>query len=138
MPRDIKPWTCRNNHILGYINWNGDGIPQLRVPQLRVLREALDMSAEHPNEVDLLGPLDGRMPIRCSICDDVQVWEISVESLVALFMSLSDKTVFAFSQRLLELSRKVVDLGDPASNPSPIHTPTPNPSPKDGEGRMES
>jgi hypothetical protein len=133
MPRDIKPWTCRNNHILGYINWNGDGIPQLRV-----LRESLDMDAEHPNEVDLLGPLDGRMPIRCSICDDVQVWEISVESLVALFMSLSDKTVFAFSQRLLELSRKVVDLGDPASNPSPIHTPTPNPSPKDGEGRMES
>jgi hypothetical protein len=123
----MKPWVCRNNHILGYIRWNGDGIPQLMV-----LREALDMDAEHPNEVDLLGPLDGRMPIRCSICDDVQVWAISVESLVSLFMALSDKTVFEFSQRLLEMSKKVVDLGDPASNPTLPSPPTPLPM---GEGR---
>lgn len=94
---DMKQWCCKNNHILGFIRWNGS-----RVPQLMVLREALDMEAERPDEVDLLGPLDGRMPIRCSICDDVQVWSISVESLVSLFMQLDDKTVFEFSRKLLE------------------------------------
>lgn len=98
----MKPWKCKNDHILGFIRWNGNGLPQLMV-----LREALDMQAEHPDEVDLLGPLDGRMPIRCSICDDVQVWAISVDGLVSLFMNLDDKTVFTFSQRLLEMSRKV-------------------------------
>lgn len=100
--KKMKQWRCKNNHILGFIRWNGNGLPQLMV-----LRKPLDMEAEHPDEVDLLGPLDGRMPVRCLICDDVQIWEISVESLVALFMDLDDKTVFSFSQRLLEMSRKV-------------------------------
>ena len=101
---EMKQWRCRNNHILGFIRWNGDGLPQLMV-----LREALDMEAEHPDEVDLLGPLNGSMPVRCSICDDVQPWKISVESLVAMFMDLDDKTVFEFSQRLLEMSKGMVD-----------------------------
>ncbi len=108
--RDLKQWRCKNNHILGFIEWNGDGLAQLKV-----LRMALDMEAEHPNEVDLIGPLRGMMPVRCSICDDVQVWRISVDGLVALFSQLSDKDVFEFSQRLLELSRKVLDLDDPAN-----------------------
>ena len=60
--------------------------------------------------MDLLGPLDGRMPIRCSICDDVQVWAISVESLLALFMALDDKTVFEFSRRLLEKNVEAHDV----------------------------
>lgn len=101
MQKEMKQWRCKHNHILGFIRWNGDGLPQLMV-----LREALDMEADHPDEVDLLGPLDGRMPIRCSICDDVRVWSISVESLVALFTQLDDAVIFEFSQRLLELSRK--------------------------------
>ena len=75
------------------------------------------MDVEHPREVDLLGPLDGRMPIRCSICDDVKVWEISIETQLALFSRMSDQQVFEFSQRLLEMSRKVLDLDDPASTP---------------------
>jgi hypothetical protein len=99
--KKLKQWCCKNNHILGFIRWNGNGLPQLRV-----LRKALDMQADHPNEVDLLGPLDGRIPVRCSICDDVQVWEISVESLLALFLQLDDGKMFEFSQRLLEMSRK--------------------------------
>jgi hypothetical protein len=101
--KELKQWHCKNNHILGFIRWNGSG-----TPQLMVLRKALDMQAEHPDEVDLLGPLDGRMPIRCSICDDVQVWSISVESLVALFMQLDDKTIFEFSQRLLKKNEEGV------------------------------
>lgn len=99
--KKMKQWRCKNNHILGFIRWNGNGLPQLMV-----LREALDMDVEHPHDVDSLGPLDGRMPIRCSICDDVQVWAISVDGLVALFEHLDDQTIFAFSQRLLELNRK--------------------------------
>lgn len=105
---NLTPWKCKNDHILGFVRRNSDGLPQLMV-----LRETLDMEAEHPNEVDLLGPLDGRMPIRCRICDDVRVWSISVESLVALFMALDTRTVFEFSKRLLEMNkRKVSDVSD--------------------------
>jgi len=103
----MKQWKCRNKHILGFVRWNGNGIPQLMV-----LREALDMQADHPDEVDLLGPLDGRMPIRCSICDDVQVWVISVESLVALLMQADDKTILEVSRKLSELSAKVSDVAE--------------------------
>lgn len=103
---EMKQWRCKNRHILGFIRWNGNGLPQLMV-----LREALDMEAERPDEVDLLGPLSGSMPVRCSICEDVRVWAISVESLVALFMDLDDKTVFEFSRRLLEMSKKL-ETGD--------------------------
>lgn len=108
MTNKMKPWTCNAGHILGYIRWNGDGLPQLML-----LREPLDMAAEHPDLVDLLGPLDGQMPVRCKICDDIRFWEISVESLLVLFSTLSDKKVFEFSRRLLELSERKVDLKDP-------------------------
>ena len=100
--KSMKPFMCRNRHILGYIRWNGDDLPQLMV-----LRESLDMEAERPDEADLLGPVNGQMPIRCKICDEVTVWRISVDGLVALFMQLDDATVFEFSRRLLEMSRKV-------------------------------
>jgi hypothetical protein len=104
---EMKQWRCSNNHILGFIRWNGNGLPQLMV-----MRKALDMDTEHPEDVDVLGPLDGRMPIKCSICDDVKVWEISIASLVALFMQLDDATVFGFSQKLLELSRSTSEVSD--------------------------
>jgi hypothetical protein len=55
--------------------------------------------------VDYLGPLDGNMPIRCK-CDEVMVWRISVDSLLAIFAQLDDAKVFEFSRRLLEMSRK--------------------------------
>lgn len=99
--KPMKQWKCRNNHILGFISWDENDLPQLRV-----LRKSLDMNAEQPSQVDLLGPLDGRMPIRCSICDDVQVWSITVDSLVSLFMALDTKTVFEFSQKLVEMNQK--------------------------------
>lgn len=99
--KSMKPFKCRNHHILGYIRWNGDGLPQLMV-----LRESMDMEAERPEEVDFLGALDGQMPIRCKICDDVKLWQVSVESMLALFVQLDDAAVFEFSRRLLEMSRK--------------------------------
>lgn len=104
VPPPMKPFRCKNHHILGYIRWNGSGLPQLMV-----LREALDMQAECPDEVDLLGPLDGRMPIRCSVegCDDVKVWEINALSLVSLFIQLDDAEMLKFSQKLLKLNSEV-------------------------------
>ncbi len=108
--KNMKQWRCGNGHILAFIRWNADDLPQLMV-----LRDALDMDVESPHEVDVLGPVDGRMPVRCSICGDVKLWEVSVESLLALFSTLSDKKVFEFSQRLLELSAKVLDVNDPTA-----------------------
>lgn len=100
MSKPMKPFVCTNRHILGYIRWNGNDLPQLMV-----LRESMDMEAERPDEVDLLGPLDGQMPIRCKICGEVAVWSVSVESLLALFLQLDDAAVFEFSRRLLEMSK---------------------------------
>jgi hypothetical protein len=97
MEKHMKQWRCKNNHILGFIRWNGNDLPQLLV-----LREALDMDIENPNDVDALGPLDGFMPIRCSICDDVQTWKPSVDTILKLFFHLSDAQMFEFSQKLLE------------------------------------
>lgn len=119
--KEMKQWRCKNNHILGFIRWNGNGLPQLML-----LRQALDMDVEHPSEVDLLGPLDGRMPARCSICDSVSVWEVTVPTLLMLINNLSDKDVFEFGAGLAELSAKVVDLGDPASAPSALWASHPN------------
>ena len=98
----MKPFKCKNQHILGYIRFNGNNLPQLMV-----LRESMDMEAEHPDQVDLLGPVDGNMPVRCKLCDDVRVWQISVDGMLALFAQLDDAQVFEFSRRLLEMSRKV-------------------------------
>lgn len=100
--KQMKPFRCKNHHILGYIRWNGDGLPQLMV-----LRESMDMEAERPDEVDFLGPVDGQMPVRCKICDEVTLWKVSVDGLLAIFAQLDDAQVFEFSRRLLEMSRKV-------------------------------
>lgn len=111
MSNRMKQWRCKRcNCILGFIKWNGAGLPHLMV-----LRQALDMDVEHPNDVDVLGPLHGQMPIRCSNCDEVKVWEMSVEALLAIFPTFSDKKLFEFSQRLLEMSSKVFDTDDPAN-----------------------
>lgn len=99
--KPMKPWRCKNGHILGFIRWNGNDLPQLMV-----LRESMDMEAERPDEVGFLGALDGQMPVRCNICDEVTVWKISVESMLAIFAQLDDEQVFEFSRRLLEMSKR--------------------------------
>lgn len=94
---EMKQWRCKHNHILGFIRWNGD-----KVAQLMVLREALDMEVVDPASVDVIGPLMGNMPVRCSLCDDVRPWVISVDGLVAIFEEMNDQDVYEFSRRLLE------------------------------------
>lgn len=92
-----KPWLCKNGHVLGMIQWNGDG-----TPQLALYRHAVDLVVDDPAEVDVLGPVVGRIPVRCDQCDSVQLWDISVEALVDLFEGLDDRQVLDFSKRLLE------------------------------------
>lgn len=81
---NLKQWPCRNNHALGMIQLNGDG-----VPQLMLYRHAVDLTSEEPAEVDLmLGPLLGRMPVRCDICNQVELWDISDKALAELILGL--------------------------------------------------
>jgi hypothetical protein len=84
---DLKQWHCKNNHALGMIRLNGDGSPQLML-----YRHAVDLEAEKPAEVDLMiGPLVGRMPVRCDICDDVKIWDISVQAMADLIERLPQR-----------------------------------------------
>ena len=93
---DLKQWHCKHNHALGMIRLNGDGIPQLVL-----YRHAVDLSAEQPAEVDLMiGPLVGRMPVRCDICDDVRVWDVSVNAMAELIDGLSEKQLEQLQKRL--------------------------------------
>jgi len=91
-----KQWHCRNDHALGVIRWNGDG-----TPQLMLYRHAVDLKAEMPAEVDLMiGPLVGRMPVRCDICEDVRLWDISVEALAELILGLRQDQLVQLQARL--------------------------------------
>lgn len=99
---DMKQWKCRHGHILGFITRNGD-----RAPQLMVLRHAVDMEGEQPAEVDvMIGPLMGRMAVKCEICDDVQVWDITVKALVYLFQLMDDAQILEFSRKLLQMDSR--------------------------------
>ena|SRR5690349_763969 len=93
---DLKQWHCKNNHALGMIRLNGGGSPQLML-----YRHAVDLTAEQPAEVDLMiGPLLGRMPVRCDICDDVRVWDCSVDALAELIGGLRQEQLSKLQLRL--------------------------------------
>ena len=95
---DLKQWHCKNEHALGMIRLNGNGIPQLML-----YRHAVDLTAERPAEVDLMiGPLVGRMPVRCDICDDVELWDISVKALADLILELRPEQKEQLQAQLLK------------------------------------
>lgn len=95
-----KQWRCKNGHILGMIEWNGNG-----VPQLALYRKAVDHGADLPEEVDVLGSLTGRMPVRCDICESVQLWDISMEALVALSETLEEGRMRKFVGKITQRRR---------------------------------
>ena len=65
-----KTWRCANEHVLGVISYNGSG-----KPLLELYRHAVDLKADEPAEVDVIGVLSGGMRnIRCDVCWDVRVW----------------------------------------------------------------
>lgn len=84
---ETKQWRCKKDHVLGVISWNGSGIPQLML-----YRHAVDLSAERPEAVDVIGPIQGRVPVRCDVddCNSVTMWEVSVEVMKELLLDLPD------------------------------------------------
>lgn len=83
---ELKAWTCKQGHVLGQVKRNGRGIRQLLL-----YRNAVDLSAESPVEVDVMGYLEGTMEkIRCSCCGEVRTWEIgreTVEKVVEMYVA---------------------------------------------------
>lgn len=98
----MSDFLCSKGHRLGQIRANGDG-----APQLMLYRHAIDMTATEPAEVDVIGPLQGRMAVQCDVagCDCVRLWDASVAAVADLFMRFSDEQVLDFSRRVLETRR---------------------------------
>jgi len=91
-----KPFLCKNEtHKLGMIVWNGDGIPQLLL-----YRHAVDADADHPADVDVIGPLTGRMPVKCDVCDEVRLWDVRVDALVQMYEWLNESQQAEVQRRL--------------------------------------
>lgn len=66
---ELKPWRCKrddpSSHIMG---WVRDG-------SLVLLRQAIDICADEPVEVDVMATVEGSvMEIRCSVCGGVRSW----------------------------------------------------------------
>lgn len=67
------PWRCGNDHILGMVSVNGRG-----VRRLWLYRHAVDMKAESPVEVEVMGLLQGMMlEIKCDVdgCGCMRTWQ---------------------------------------------------------------
>jgi len=75
---NFTQWRCRNGHVLGQVRRNGRGIRQLLL-----YRRAVDLSAESPEQVDIIGEIEGTvLRIRCDVsgCDEVRTWEIGKDA----------------------------------------------------------
>lgn len=73
----IKPWRCKNGHVLGAVERNGSGIRQLWF-----YRQAIDPQAEEQAEVEVMGTAEGLvMNLVCSICGGERTWVPGEEAL---------------------------------------------------------
>ena len=102
MSEELKPWRCKNGHVMGMVRRNGSGV---RV--LLLYREALTPGLPSPldtlapragaagagplpegrgeQEVDVMAVVEGYVAdVRCSICGDVRTWVPGEEALRAL------------------------------------------------------
>lgn len=91
-----KRWLCKNGHALGVIQWNGN-----KIPQLALYRHAVDLTAERPEAVDVIGPLMGQMPVRCDVCGEVRFWDLSVDALAGFLHRLNRKQREQLEARML-------------------------------------
>ena len=92
-----KEWLCKNGHVLGAIQWNGN-----KVPYLALYRHAIDMKADRPEGVDVIGPLMGRMPVTCDVddCGDVRFWDLSMDVLESFLVGLHPQQREQLAERL--------------------------------------
>lgn len=96
---DFKQWRCGGNsgHILGVIERvkvNGRSY-QYFTTRLLIFREAVDLSAEVPAEIEVLGVVDGKMlsmVLKCSVpgCGCMREWHPD-EGAVELLQNLYGK-----------------------------------------------
>ena len=94
---DVRVWAASSlavaELVLGLIRWNGDG-----VAQLMIYRHAVDLGAEHPAGVDVMGPLVGQMPVQCDLCGDVQVWRAGSGAVGWLAQRLTGEDLARFAR----------------------------------------
>jgi len=100
---DAKSWTGDKNHkhVLGMIRYNGEGIPQLAL-----YRHAIDENAEHLEDVDVIGVLEGRMPIICGVCGEIFVWEISEQVLESMLARMNGQKLMGVIMRMKARNEK--------------------------------
>ena len=98
---DLKQWLCSNSraHVLGVtervkVNLQVDGRSiKYYSTRLLVFREAVDLSADVPAEIEVCGMLDGRtlsMMWKCSVCQCVHEWHPDreiIEQLVITYLA---------------------------------------------------
>ena len=82
---ETKPWLCSKNrrHVLGLVRRNGRGIRQVML-----YRNAVDLDADEPAEVDVITVLEGAAyDVRCSICGAIRTWAPGEEAIRQLLKS---------------------------------------------------
>jgi hypothetical protein len=93
----LKQWKCPNGHVLGVIKKikvkNSQGKAR-HVGRLMLFRHAIDLSQPRPEEVDVIGALEGTMlHIRCDVpgCGAVRPWEIGQDAYERLMGRIAQK-----------------------------------------------
>ena len=94
---ETTQWICKCGAVLGQIGPDGNG-----VPRLMLYRHAVDLTAERPEAVDVIGPLMGKMPVRCDACGDVRVWWPSAPAVLAMLDELNMHQLRQFVDVFLE------------------------------------
>ena len=79
-----RKWLCRNGHALGVIERVKAELMSAKGASLRyyttrlaLFRRAVDLGAERPAEIEVIGALDGNilsMRCRCSECGVIEEW----------------------------------------------------------------
>jgi len=75
------------------------------VSRLLLLRRAIDLSQMYPEEVDIIGALEGTMlHIRCDVtgCGEVRTWEIGQDAIERLMEMLSTNAYGETNKRMIE------------------------------------
>jgi hypothetical protein len=78
---ELRPWKCKNHHVLGQVRRNGSGIRQLLL-----YREAIDVTVGgEMAEVQVMAVVEGLvLDVSCSICGCPRTWTPGEEALARL------------------------------------------------------
>lgn len=83
----IVPWKCSNKACkahLGRVVRNGSGVRQLllyREATPSPSPTALPLGGEMEGEFEVMGLVEGRMEVKCSVCETVRTWVPGEEAL---------------------------------------------------------